>query len=60
MGIFKCKMCGGNLEINGNETVATCEYCGTQLTEGQTCTTEPIISGATMSLIKQWEFMSKF
>lgn len=32
MGIFKCKMCGGNLEINGNETVATCEYCGTQQT----------------------------
>lgn len=32
MGIFKCKMCGGNLEISGNETVATCEYCGTQQT----------------------------
>lgn len=23
-------MCGGTLEINNNETVATCEYCGTQ------------------------------
>ena len=32
MRIFKCKMCGGTLEINGNETVATCEYCGTQQT----------------------------
>lgn len=32
MRIFKCKMCGGALEINGNETVATCEYCGTQQT----------------------------
>ena len=32
MSIFKCKMCGGALEINGNETVATCEYCGTQQT----------------------------
>ena len=31
MSIFKCKMCGGTLEIN-NETVATCEYCGTQQT----------------------------
>ena len=31
MAIFKCKMCGGSLEIN-NETVATCEYCGTQQT----------------------------
>lgn len=29
MSIFKCKMCGGALEINNNETVATCEYCGT-------------------------------
>ena len=32
MAIFKCKMCGGALEINNNETVATCEYCGTQQT----------------------------
>ena len=31
MTFFKCKMCGGTLEIN-NETVATCEYCGTQQT----------------------------
>ena len=31
MTLFKCKMCGGTLEIN-NETVATCEYCGTQQT----------------------------
>ena len=31
MALFKCKMCGGTLEIN-NETVATCEYCGTQQT----------------------------
>ncbi len=32
MAIFKCKMCGGSLEIIGNETVATCEYCGTMQT----------------------------
>lgn len=32
MSIFKCKMCGGTLEVNSNETVATCEYCGTQQT----------------------------
>lgn len=31
MTIFKCKMCGGTLEIN-NETVAVCEYCGTKQT----------------------------
>lgn len=32
MALFKCKMCGGALEINNNKTVATCEYCGTQQT----------------------------
>lgn len=32
MAVFKCKMCGGALEINGNETVAVCEYCGTKQT----------------------------
>lgn len=32
MALFKCKMCGGALEINNNETVVTCEYCGTQQT----------------------------
>ena len=32
MALFKCKMCGGTLEINNNETVAICEYCGTQQT----------------------------
>ena len=30
MAIFKCKMCGGTLEIKNNETVAVCEYCGTK------------------------------
>ena len=32
MSIFKCKMCGGTLEIEKNETVAVCEYCGTKQT----------------------------
>ena len=32
MALFKCKMCGGELEINNNETIATCDYCGTQQT----------------------------
>ena len=32
MSVFKCKMCGGALEIQNNETVAVCEYCGTQQT----------------------------
>ena len=32
MSLFKCKMCGGDLEINSGDSVATCEYCGTQQT----------------------------
>ena len=32
MALFRCKMCGGTLEINGNETVFSCEYCGTKQT----------------------------
>ena len=32
MAIFKCKMCGGALEIGGNQSVCTCEYCGTTQT----------------------------
>ncbi len=37
MAVFKCKMCGGTLEINNNETVATCEYCGTKQTLPKNC-----------------------
>ena len=32
MAVFKCKMCGGALDIDNNKTVATCIYCGTQQT----------------------------
>lgn len=32
MAIFKCKMCGGTLEINQGESVGVCEYCGTKQT----------------------------
>ena len=32
MSIFKCKMCGGNLEVSEGATVAECEYCGTNQT----------------------------
>ena len=32
MAIFKCKMCGGDLEITDGLTVAECIYCGTQQT----------------------------
>ena len=30
--IFKCKMCGGALEIDKKETISICEYCGTKQT----------------------------
>ncbi|MDD6311203.1 MAG: DUF6273 domain-containing protein [Firmicutes bacterium] len=32
MAIFKCKMCGGTLEVNNGATVCECEYCGTMQT----------------------------
>ena len=32
MAIFKCKMCGGDLEVNAGESVITCDYCGAQQT----------------------------
>ena len=28
MAVFKCKMCGGSLEISADHSIATCEYCG--------------------------------
>ena len=32
MMILKCKMCGGDLEINEGMSVCECEYCGTKQT----------------------------
>ena len=32
MAILKCKMCGGDLNIQDGMTVAECEYCGTRQT----------------------------
>lgn len=32
MSIFKCKMCGGNLEVTEGSSVGICEYCGTKQT----------------------------
>lgn len=31
MAILKCKMCGGSIQVTG-ESVAVCDYCGTQQT----------------------------
>lgn len=32
MAIFRCKMCGGDLEITEGQSVCTCEFCGTEQT----------------------------
>lgn len=32
MAVFKCKMCGGSLDISDGVSVSTCEYCGTKQT----------------------------
>ena len=32
MALFKCKMCGGDLEIAEGVTITECEYCGTKQT----------------------------
>ncbi len=32
MAIFKCKMCGGDLDVSAGSSVAECEYCGTKQT----------------------------
>jgi len=32
MALFRCKMCGGTLEINPDSSIAVCEYCGTKQT----------------------------
>ncbi len=32
MSVFKCKMCGGSLEISEGMKVCECEYCGTTQT----------------------------
>lgn len=35
MAVFKCKMCGGNLEVQEGMTVCECEYCGSKQTVPQ-------------------------
>lgn len=32
MAVFKCKMCGGQLEIIEGTGICTCEYCGAERT----------------------------
>ena len=43
MAIFKCKMCGGDLDVVDGMSVAECEYCGT----------EPDISEETTNLTRR-------
>ena len=32
MSVFKCKMCGGDIDLAEGSSVAVCEYCGTKQT----------------------------
>ncbi len=32
MAVIKCKMCGGDLDLIGGQSVAECEYCGSRQT----------------------------
>ncbi len=32
MAVFKCKMCGANLEVSESQSVVACSYCNTQQT----------------------------
>ena len=32
MSLFKCKICGGALEVTKGASIVTCEYCGTKQT----------------------------
>ena len=32
MPVFKCKMCGGDLNLIDGSTIAECEYCGSKQT----------------------------
>ena len=32
MSVFKCKMCGGSLEVSDDSVIAVCDYCGIKQT----------------------------
>lgn len=32
MGIIKCKMCGGDIQLSSDKTYGVCEYCGSVMT----------------------------
>lgn len=32
MGMYKCKMCGGTLEITNSKSICECSHCGTKQT----------------------------
>ena len=34
MAVFKCKMCGGMLEVEEGKSIVTCDYCGSEQTVG--------------------------
>jgi len=45
MKTLKCEMCNGNITVSGNETLVTCEYCGSQVQLAQASPQEHVSEG---------------
>ena len=76
MSIFKCKMCGGSLEVDDDQKVCVCEYCGTRQTvpkyednyhksadseNGDKPSTETLLNRVTIFLAdKNWKNADKY
>ncbi len=67
MVVYKCKMCGGTIEFNQGDTVGVCDSCGTKQTlprldddKKANLYDRATIFGETMTLIRQWEYMSRY
>lgn len=42
MALLRCKMCGGDMIIDGTKNIGTCEYCGCSMTVPKTDSEETI------------------
>ena len=60
MSVLKCKVCGADIQLAGDNRLATCQYCGCTMTLprwmmkfGWRRSTEGIFSGAKVSLTRR-------
>ena len=44
MAIFKCKMCGGQIEVSESISTCTCDYCGTEQTLPKVIDNEKLVN----------------